>query len=698
MAGNAKDFLLEIGVEEMPARFLDPALTELKELAVKVLREQRLGFKGVKTYGTPRRLALFVEELAEVQEPLEKEIKGPAAKAAFNPDGSPTKAAAGFAKSQGVFVSDLVNKTVGKVDYVFAVKREAGRQSLEVLSGIAPALIAGLHFPKPMRWGELDIRFARPIRWIVSLLGDEIVEFEFAGCQSGRTTTGHRFLSKGLIELENASQYFEKMRNAYVMVEQLERKEDIRRQVQELAASVGGIIEKDEDLLDEVNNLVEYPTALIGEFSPEYLKLPKEVLVTLMREHQRYFPVALADGSLLPKFIAVRNGGTDYLDIVRAGNEKVLRARLADADFFFREDLKTPLVEKVPALEKIVFQESLGSVYDKVVRISTLAEYLAGALGAGEQDSKYALRAAYLAKADLVTNMVYEFPELQGIMGREYAERSGEEQRVATAVFEHYLPRFAGDDLPRTMPGKILSIADKIDNIVGCFAIGIQPSGSQDPYALRRQALGISHILLVGGIDLSLKELIASAYRCYEGKVQLKLSLEKVTEEVSEFFGQRLRGILEERGFAYDTVEAVLASGYDNFRDVLLRVEALTELRPDPAFSSLLTAFVRANNLSKNTGTDQVVQSLLEDPSEIELYNCLCGVREKAGDYLAARDYRSLLAAIATLQEPVDRFFNAVMVMVDDEQVRENRLALLKSLAAQVKQVADLSKIVVESK
>jgi len=698
MAGNAKDFLLEIGVEEMPARFLDPALAELKELAEGALQEHRLGFKEVKTYGTPRRLALFVEGLAEIQEPLEKEIKGPAAKAAFHPDGSPTKAAAGFAKSQGVSVSDLVNKTVGKVEYVFAVKREAGRQALAVLAEVAPALVAGLHFPKPMRWGELEIRFARPIRWIVSLLGDEVVEFEFAGCQSGRTTAGHRFLCREPIELENAAQYFGKMRNAYVLVDQLERKEDIRRQVRELAASAGGTIEEDEELLNEVNNLVEYPTALAGEFSAEYLKLPKEVLVTLMREHQRYFPVAAADGSLLPKFIAVRNGGANHLDIVRAGNEKVLRARLADADFFFREDLRSPLVEKVPALEKIVFQESLGSVYDKVVRISANAEYLAGALGVGEQDGKRVLRAAYLAKADLVTNMVYEFPELQGIMGREYAERSGEEQGVAAAVFEHYLPRFAGDDLPRSIPGKILSIADKIDNIVGCFAIGIQPSGSQDPYALRRQALGISHILLAGGIDLSLKQLIASAYQCYEGKVQLKLSLEKVTEEVTEFFGQRLRGILEERGFAYDTVEAVLASGYDNFSDVALRVEALTELRPDPAFNNLLTAFVRANNLSKKAGTDQVIRSLLADPAEIEFYNRLCSVRDQAGEYLASRDYRSLLAAIATLQEPVDKFFNAVMVMVDDEQVRKNRLALLKSLASQVKQVADLSRIVVESK
>jgi len=694
MAGDTRDFLLEIGVEEMPARFLDPALAELKEVAGEVLKEHRLSFKRLETYGTPRRLALFVEGLAENQESLEIEVKGPAVKVAFKPDGAPTRAAEGFARSQGVSVSELVKKPVGHVDYVFAVKREAGRRAVEVLREIAPALITGLHFPRPMRWGDHEIRFARPIRWVVALFGNEVVEFELAGHKAGRTTAGHRFLCGEPVELACPAEYFEKMRKSYVMVDPQERKETIRRQAQELAASVGGTVVRDEDLLTEVNNLVEYPTALIGEFSPEYLKLPREVLVTLMREHQRYFPVAGPDGGLMPKFIAVRNGGAEHLDTVRAGNEKVLRARLADADFFYQEDLKTPLVEKVPALKKIVFQESLGSIYDKVVRVSSLVEYLAGVLRAGEQERKYALRAAYLAKADLVTNMVYEFPELQGIMGREYAERSGEEKGVATAIFEHYLPRFAGDELPVTMPGKMLSIADKMDNIVGCFAIGIQPSGSQDPYALRRQALGVSHILLENGISLSLEKLIENAYRGYEGKVQLKFSMEKVTENVAEFFKHRLKGIFEDRGFSYDIVEAVLASGYDDFSDACLRVQALADFRTEPAFGSLLTAFIRANNLTRNTRPGQVDPSRLEDPSEKELYIYLSRVREKAVAYLATRDYSSLLSAIATLQEPVDRFFNTVMVMVDDERVRENRLALLQSLASLVKQVADLSKIV----
>lgn len=698
MSDHGKDFLLEIGVEEMPARFLDPALAELKEMASGVFKEQRLSFKRVDTYGTPRRLTLFVEGLADSQESLEMEVKGPAVKVAFKPDGTPTRAAEGFAKSQGVAVSDLVQKAVGHVDYVFAVKREAGRPAREVLSEIASGLITGLHFPKPMRWGDLEVRFARPIRWIVALFDKDVVEFEFAGINAGRITYGHRFLSKEPITVAYPKEYFEKMRSNYVMVDPVERKKVIWNQVRELAATVGGSVEEDEDLLNEVNNLVEYPTALMGEFSTDYLKLPKEVLVTPMREHQRYFPVADPDGALLAKFIAVKNGAADHLDIVRAGNEKVLRARLADANFFYQEDLKTPLAEKVPALKKIVFQESLGTIYDKVVRVSALAETLAEVMGAGEQEKKAALRASYLAKADLVTNMVYEFPELQGIMGRDYAERSGEEQAVAAAIFEHYLPRFAGDQLPDTLPGKILSIADKTDNIVGCFAIGIQPSGSQDPYALRRQALGISHILLEGRIDLSLEKLVEMAYRGYEGKVQLKLSLEKVNEDVADFFKQRLKGIFGDQGFSYDIVEAVLATGYDHFSDALLRARALADFRQDPAFGSLLTAFIRANNLSKNATTHQVDPARLEDASEKELYGHLSGVQEKAKSYLEQQDYRSLLAAIATLQEPVDTFFNSVMVMVEDEKVRENRLALLANLATLVKQVADLGKIVVEAK
>ncbi|MDD2554347.1 MAG: glycine--tRNA ligase subunit beta [Desulfotomaculaceae bacterium] len=696
MVDVSRDFLLEIGVEEMPARFLDPALAELKELAAAALQEHRLSYKSLTACGSPRRIALLVEGMAISQAPLEMEVKGPAVKVAYK-DGVPTRAAEGFAAGQGVKVSDLVQKPVGHVDYVFAVRREVGRPAMEVLPAIVPGLITGLHFPKPMRWGDLEFRFARPIRWIVSLFGTDIVEFAFTGLKAGRTTYGHRFLSKKPIDLAEPAEYIETMRKNYVLVGVLERKNEIWRQVCELARSVNGFVEEDEGLLNEVNNLVEYPTALMGEFSLDYLKLPKEVLVTPMREHQRYFPVVDGAGRLMAKFIAVKNGAADHLDIIREGNEKVLRARLADANFFYQEDLKTLLAEKVPELKKIVFQEKLGAVYDKTVRVGEIAAYLAGELGAGQEAKEVALRASSLAKADLVTNMVYEFPELQGYIGREYALRSGEKQTVAEAIFEHYLPRFAGDRLPETMPGKILSISDKIDTIVGCFAIGIQPTGSQDPYALRRQALGISNIILETKASLSLEKLIETSYCCYQGKVQLELPVDKVKEEIAEFFKQRMKGILDERGFSYDTVDAVLCTGYDDLYDVLLRAKALAEFRREPDFAGLLTVFIRANNLSKNADTLQINPALLEDSSEKALYTLLSDVEQKAKSYLEQQDYRSLLGAIATLQAPLDKFFTSVMIMVDDVSVRNNRLALLAKLAALVKQVADLSKVVVNA-
>ncbi|KUK82233.1 MAG: Glycine--tRNA ligase beta subunit [Pelotomaculum thermopropionicum] len=693
---NLKDYLLEIGVEELPARFLDSALEELKELAAGVLREHRLSFERVATYGTPRRLVLYIKGLPGHQEPLEKEVKGPAAKVAYKPDGTPTRAAEGFAGSQGVPVAELVKKPLGHVDYVFAVKREAGRPARDILTEVAPGFITGLHFPKPMRWGELDVRFARPVRWILSLFGEEVIAFKFAGLKAGRITYGHRFLSKEPIKAASPAAYFEEMKKNYVLVDPRERKEVIRQQVQKLAEAAGGRVEEDEDLLQEVNNLVEYPTALLGGFSTDYLQLPREVLVTPMREHQRYFPVTGPDGGLLPKFIAVRNGTADHLDQVRAGNEKVLRARLADADFFYREDLKIPLAQKVVELKKIVFHERLGTVYDKVERMGVLAGYLADATGTGKHEKDQALRAAYLSKADLVTNMVYEFPELQGIMGKEYAARSGEEPAVAVAVLEHYLPRFAGDRLPETLPGKILSLADKIDNIAGFFAIDIQPSGSQDPYALRRQALGVCHVLLEGRIALSLEKMLEAAYRGYEGKVRLENSLEKVKADAAEFFRQRLKGIFSDYGFTYDVVDAVLDAGYDDFNDARLRAGALSDFRREPAFADLLTAFVRANNLSKNAVTRLVEPELLSDASEQKLYDHLSRVREETAAYLKQQDYRSFLAAVATLQKPLEEFFDSVMVMVEDEKVRENRLALLSGLVSLVMRVVDLRKIVVE--
>jgi len=692
-----RDFLLEIGTEEIPARFLGPALAEFKEMTGNALCEQRLRYENIATFGTPRRLTLYVGGMAAVQDSFIREVKGPAARVAFKPDGSPTRAASGFAAGQGVAVADLVRRPVGHVDYVFAVKREAGRPAREVLAELAPVLIGSLHFPRPMRWGRQEVRFARPVRWLLALLGEEVVDFTFAGLEAGRVTFGHRFLCREPLVIADSRDYFERMRAGYVIVDGLERRQTIWCQVQKLAGEAGGRVEPDEELLAEISNLVEYPTAFTGNFDSRYLELPPAALVTPMRGHQRYFPVYGPDGRLLPRFIGVANSAPGSLAAVRTGNERVLRARLADADFFYREDLKTPLAGRVPGLKKVVFQETLGSVFDKVTRVTALAGYLAGLMGADEQDRQKTLRAAYLAKADLVTGMVYEFPELQGVMGREYALCSGEDRLVAEAVFEHYLPRFAGDRLPATLPGRILGIADKMDSIVGCFAIGIQPTGSQDPYALRRQAAGVSQIVLDGSLSLSLTALVEKAYNEYESQVKLKLTLAQVKTDLSEFFQQRLRHTFIDRGFSYDTVDAVLAAGHDDFYDTYLRVQALHDIRPEPNFADLLTAFTRANNLSRSAGGVEVNPGFFADPAEKDLFEHLMAVEAETGGHLAGRDYKAFFAAVAVLKEPLEQFFSSVMVMVEDEGLRKNRLAILKRLAMLVKRVADLSKIVVPS-
>ncbi|WP_273483068.1 glycine--tRNA ligase subunit beta [Desulforamulus ruminis] len=692
----AKDFLLEIGIEEMPARFLNPALDQLKELAGKIFHEKRMTHGEIAAYGTPRRLVLLVKELAERQEPLEKEVKGPAKKAAFDVDGNPTKAIQGFLRSQGARLEDLVVRNIGQVEYLYAVKREEGQPTDKVLAEIAPGLISGLNFPKPMRWGSLEMRFARPIRWLLALYGDQVVPFKLAGLQSGRSTYGHRFLSKGSLDIAQPAEYWVKIREAYVLVDPAERKELIRQQVQELAQGEGGRVQLDEDLLDEITNIVEWPTALCGSFDRNYLELPAAVLITPMQEHQRYFPVLGSGGELLNKFIAVRNGTKEYIDIVAAGNEKVLRARLADAKFFFEEDLKQPLSAKVNGLKKVVFLEGLGSMADKIDRIGALADHLAASLGADEAQQEKIQRAALLVKADLVTHMVYEFPELQGVMGREYAIRNGEEALVAEAVFEHYLPRFAGDRLPETLAGRILSLADKMDTIVGCFSIGIQPTGSQDPYALRRQALGICHICIEGKLHLSLKELIAWSYQGYCEGVELKFSLEQVTSEIEEFFKQRLKGILNDRGLSYDTVEAVLAAGFDDVTDVLDRGLALASFREQPAFAALMLAFNRANNLAKHAAGDAIEESRLEHSAEQELYRQLTSLANRVEPLQEERRYTEILALVTTIQQPLNSFFEQVMVMVEDEKVKANRLALLKRIVHLSNRVADFSKIVVE--
>ena len=691
---NTRDFLLEIGTEEIPAKFMNPALNQLKTLSKKILDEKRISYGSIESFGTPRRLVLYVKALAEEQKELMEEVKGPSKKVAFDQAGEPTKAVLGFARGQGVDVKELTIKEVGNVEYVFASKRETGDKTIKILSSLATEIIRGLNFPKPMRWGDKEMRFARPIRWLLALFGEEMVELELEGLTSDKFTYGHRFLSKGKIEINRPSEFIEKLRAGFVIVDQKERKELIWKQIQELAAVEKGIVKEDEELLEEVTYILEYPTALCGKFKEDYLSLPKEVLITPMREHQRYFPVLNETGELLNKFITVRNGTADYIEIVREGNEKVLSARLADAEFFYNEDLRVNLESNVEKLKKIVFQESLGTSYEKVQRVIALTDYLGDNLAVSQELLEDAKRTALLAKADLVSNMVYEFPELQGIMGQEYALKAGEKEAIAEGIFEHYLPRFAGDDLPQGICGTLVSIADKMDTIVGCFAVGIQPTGSQDPYALRRQALGISYIIINKELSLSLEQLIAKAYAALNGKVKAKLSLEETKSQVGDFFVQRVRNILSDKGFKYDEIDAVLAVGCDNLTETLKRADALIEFRQAPEFESLLTAYNRVNNLAQKAISTTVNTDLFESEAEKELYSQL---EQVVSDSKAAHlkgDYIQVLRGVAKLQTQIDTFFESVMVMVNEEAVKNNRLALLKKISMLTASVADLTKIV----
>lgn len=689
-----KDLLFEIGLEEVPARFMPGALEQLQNKTKEIFDKNRLQYQNIESYGTPRRLTLYVTELQARQEDLVEEAKGPSKNVAFDEDGNPTKAAIGFARGKGVNIEDLVVKETQNGEYVFAQVRKEGKNTSEVLPEILKEVIFSLSFPKPMRWGDCQMRFARPIRWLLALYGEEMVPVQIEEVVAGNETYGHRFLSSGKITINKPEQYFEKLKEHYVIVDQSERREMIWQQIIELAQSQGGKVKEDRELLEEVTYLLEYPTALCGNFAENFLELPQEALITPMKEHQRYFPVWDGADGLLAKFITVRNGTEDHIDIVTAGNEKVLEARLADAKFFYEEDTKIPLSHRVEKLKNVVFQEKLGTVYDKVERIKSLSEYLSEELKLSPQAKENSLRCAYLAKADLVTSMVYEFTELQGIMGEYYARHDGEPEEVCKGIREHYMPRFSGDDIPESTVGTVVAIADKIDTIVGCFAVGIQPTGSQDPYALRRQAQGICYMIKEKDLDLSLQDLISRAYNNYRQKLQLELTEEEVIQEVGSFFQQRLANIMEEEGIKYDVVNAVLASGWENGADVFRRAHALTAFKEKEEFEALLIAFTRAGNLAKKATTDNVDENYLKEEVEKKLWEQFLLVQQETAPMLQKGDYFDALVIISGLREPIDDFFNGVMVMVDDENVKNNRLALLKSISDYMGRIADLSQIV----
>lgn len=710
--------LFEIGTEEIPAKFMPGILKQLKELAAAKMQELRIPFEDITVYGTPRRMAFIAGGVAETQADVVVEAKGPSVKIAYV-SGAPSKAAQGFARGQGVDVKDLVVRD----NYVYAVKHLAGQPVVELLPGLLMDILTSLSFPKTMRWADYEFRFVRPIRWMVALFGDQIIPVEICGVKSGKFSMGHRFMQqslkaaaesqgllsaalskvgnkvysalagvKGAVEIPSAGDYKKVMYDNFVMVDQDERRALILQQIKDLAAQNGGEAEINEDLLEEVNYLVEWPTALCGKFEEKFLSLPKECIITPMREHQRYFPVLDEDGNLLNKFITVRNGGSEHLDIVTHGNERVLRARLSDAEFFFNEDRATKLEDRLEKLKTVSFQEGLGNMYDKSERLVKMAEMLRFAINT-PVDEEELRRCALLCKTDLVTGMVIEFTELQGVMGREYALLDGEKPEVATGIFEHYLPRFAGDALPETTIGRIVGIGDKLDNICATFSRGLAPTGSQDPYALRRQALGVINILLDANYHISLAKIIAGTLYLLDIKPE---ETGKLVPQIMEFFKQRLRNLLMDQGIRYDVIDAVFADERnDDMVDLAVRCKALAAYVEAGNAEPLVQVSVRVSNLCKKIEKEVAISgALFKDESENKLHEVVAAVSKEIIPEIVLYDYAAVLKAGEKVIEPVNTFFDNVMVMDEDENVKNNRLAMLEEVRGIVNAVGDLSLLV----
>ncbi|HPB14685.1 MAG TPA: glycine--tRNA ligase subunit beta [Smithellaceae bacterium] len=686
----SNELLFEIGTEEIPAGFLSKAVVDMEEMIRKALSEKRIAFEGIRCLATPRRLALHIADLAPKQDDQVVEKMGPAKKAAFDENGQPTKAALGFARGQGLEVSQLETVTTDKGEYLCARKTIAGQPTADLLPDLLKSFLLAIPFRKSMRWAAYDLRFARPIHWLLALYGGKVVPLKVEDIESGNTSRGHRFMSPEAFAVEGYEDYLAKAQERFVIADPALRKKLILEEAQKSAADVGGKLFYTEDLLETITFIVEYPVIVRGGFDPHYLQIPKDVLTTTMISHQKYFPIVDDAGKLLPYFVAVSNTRARDLEVVARGNERVLQARLADASFFFEEDKKVPLEDRVESLKKVVFHTLLGTSHKKVMRFRKLAVKIAAKVKPAVK--KNVDRAALLAKADLESLMVGEFSELQGIMGREYALLAGEKQEIADAIYEHYLPIVAGGDLPRTDEGAIVGIADKMDTIVGFFAVGMPPSGTADPYALRRQALGVINIILSRRYDLSLNFLIDECLASL--KDVLRKPAEDVKKDVLEFFRGRLQNQLISQGYAYDTVDAVLAADIDRLVLVIEKIQALQAFRANPEFEPLSIAFKRIDNILKDFHGGSVDVNLLSQEAEIKLFANFENIGTRVEKGIAEKDFTAALNKLAALRSPVDAFFDSVMVMDKDEKIRFNRLSLLADISALFHQIADFSKIV----
>jgi glycyl-tRNA synthetase beta chain len=689
--------LLEIGTEEIPAGYIEPALSALSSILLRRLTEERIKHGKSKTFGTPRRLSICVYDVSAKQDSLTSEIIGPPEKIGFDGNGQLTIAGKKFAEKMHISSKAISVKQTEKGSYLCAVKTEPGIETKTVLKKILPQVISQIPFPKVMKWASLDIRFARPIQSIVALLGTQTISFGFGDIKSSRNTFGHRFLSPGKIRLSNPDKYIDKLKDAFVVADIDERKANIKKQIAEIAQNLDGKVLHDDELVDVVTNLVEYPVPVAGSFDKTYLEVPEEVLINSMREHQKYFAIIDENGRLLPNFIAINNTQAKNMQVVIKGHQRVLKARLEDARFFYKSDINVSPDEWVEKLKGVLFQAKLGSMYEKTQRIENLAKYLADEISDDAVIKNQAIRAARLCKADLVSHIVGEFPKLQGIMGRIYAAKAGEEQNVAVAIEEHYRPAYSGGKLPETTVGAIVAIADKIDSICGCFSAGLIPTGASDPYALRRQGIGIVQIMLDKGFSFSLKSLIEKSLLLFNIKDIAEAN--KTADGIYDFLQNRISHLLVEEGFSKNVVSAIVSISVNHVPDVWQRTKALEKLKSAPDFEQLAITFKRVVNIIKKSAVENAVnkvdvnESLFEKDCEPALFAAYKDIKMKVSDNLKKGAYEQALLEIAALKIFVDNFFDGVLVMAEDENIRNNRLALLGSISDLFALFADFSKL-----
>lgn len=687
-----KTLAFEIGTEELPAFALHNATIKLPDIAAKILDGAKVPHGGIEAYSTPRRLIILVHDVPERTEASVEEFRGPAARIAFDENGQPTKAAIGFARGKGVDPSTLELRDEDGTEYVYAIKQTDAIDVAQILPELLQTVITDIPWPKSQRWGERREQFSRPVRWLLALYGDQVVPVEYAGLMAGNTTRGHRFLSSGELVVNDADALIEVLRGAHVVPSETEREASIREQIARIEEQTGLVAELPAKTMEEVVNLTEDPTVMVGEFDELFLAVPKEITVDAMLVHQRYFPLFNKDGSLSNKFLITSNGDPEFINNIVDGNQRVVAARLYDAKFFYDEDLKKPLEAYVDKLSDVVFQESLGTTKAKTDRVVALADFIAQNAGLTGQDLEDAKRAAYLAKADLVTGAVVEFTSVQGIMGRYYALAAGETDQVAQAIADHYRPRFAGDATPESLVGKVVACADKIDTICGLFAVNQMPTGSSDPFALRRSAIGIL-AMLEDGLDIQLLDALDKSLAIYREE-GLDFNLEAMREAVIDFFTTRTSVILRDQGIAADTIEAVLGSDVREPMVVMARARALESARKDDfeTFEDLATAYARANNLRDASLGTEVDEALLSAPSR-SLYEAIGNAQETLEQALSSEDYAQALSVLAGLRGPIDTFFTEVMVMDDDQTVRDNNLRLLNTFVQLFSSVADFGKM-----